>query len=152
MKENNIKFGVQIINRISDIEILVVRVDFTKYKYLNGDVSREPYESYMKHGKITRSTMNGVGKAFHFDVESAVQYILQGRCAGLDCPHLIPNEVKAKAISQIGNVFNRLKKIEKIETFKQQVSKKADEAYNAWQSALNDVNEQVEAFKKEINF
>ena len=146
----NIKFGIQIINRISDIEILVVKADFTNY--LTGDVYREPYESFMKSGNITRYTMNGVGKAFHFDVTSAVQYILQGRCSGNDCPHLITNEVKAKAISQIGSVFNRLKKIERVETFKQEASKKADEAYYVWQSALKNANEQVEAFKKEINF
>jgi hypothetical protein len=149
MKEN-IKFGVQIINRITDIEILVVRADFTKY--LNGDVHREPYHSFMKTGNITRYTTNGVGKAFHFDVTTAVQYILQGRCSGNDCPHLISNEVKAKAISQIGNVFNRLKKIERVEAFKQEASKKADEAYYVWQSALKDANRQVEEFKKSVGF
>jgi hypothetical protein len=149
MKEN-IKFGVQIINRISDIEILVVKADFSKY--LNGEVHREPYHSFMKNGEITRYTMNGVGKAFHFDVASAVQYVLQGRCSGNDCPHLISNEVKAKAISQIGNVFNRFNKIDRLETFKKEASKKADEAYYVWRSAVKDVNDQVEAFKKEINF
>lgn len=83
--------------------------------------------------------MNRATKAYHNNLESAVEHIMAGRTSYGEYPQLVSNDVKIDAIMKCQKVFAKIKNMEKYSGI---IAEK--------QAQINKLKKEMEEFKKSV--
>jgi hypothetical protein len=142
----DIEYGIQIINFTSCIDILVIKREKSDRAYGGHRTYKSNYYSFMGRGGDWNFSMNRATKAFHNNLESAVEHIMAGRTSYGEYPQLVSNDVKIDAIEKCSRVFNKLKNMDKYKEIIASKQAKVDELWNK----TNVISEERRAIEKEI--
>lgn len=141
-----VEYGIQIINYTSFIDILVVRKEKDSNVYGGYRTYRSNDWSFMKSGGDWKNSMNRATKAYHNNLESAIEHIMAGRTSYGEYPHLVSNDVKIQAIQRCQKIFNKIKKMDE---YKEIIASKQSKVDATW-NKIFDLHKERETYQKEI--
>ena len=125
MSNNKVRYGIQIINWVTDIYVMAVKV--MPCDVMGYNLYKAPYREFKETGCISRYQMNGMGVTYFFSLTDAVAHIMAGRTCKDDFPNLVTAQAKVKAIAECQDLFDIFAKVDKVEQIKEENTDLVDE-------------------------
>ena len=133
------EIGVQIINHTNYINILVVECRPNRFDSDLTSTYRTSWYDFLNDNSEWNYSMNRATKAYHNNLESAVEHIMAGRTSYGEYPQLVSNDVKIDAIMKCQKVFAKIKNMEK---YSGVIAEK--------QAQIDKLKKEMEEFKKSV--